>query len=88
MYVIVEYITCVALIAGFLALVFAGWLLLLATHEGVKRLAKRESTPELHLVARPKESRAPIAPATLADTNPLTAMHLSNDHESPGARCP
>ena len=88
MYVIVEYITCVGLIGGFLALVFAGWLLLLGTHEALKRCSERESTSELHLVARPKESRAPIAPATLTDTNPLTATHLSKDHESPRAISP
>ena len=88
MYVIVEYVTCVAVTGGLIALVLEGWLLVLATREGVKRLAKRESTPEPQDIARPKESRAPIPTATLAATNPFTSMHLSDDHKTPGARCP
>jgi len=86
MYVIVEYLTCVALIGGFLALVFAGWLLLLATHEGVKRLAKREGTPEPQFVELPKENFAPKPTATLTDVSPFMPMQLGAKHESSSAR--
>ena len=87
MYILVEYLTCVALIGGFLALVFAGWLLLIATHEGVKRLAKRESTLAPQAVEQPKENIEPIPTATLIDVSPFMPLNLGhNSHESPIAR--
>ena len=44
MYVIVEYLTCVAVTGIVIALVLVGWILLLETQDAVKRLAKRSGT--------------------------------------------
>jgi hypothetical protein len=43
-YVIVEYVTCVAVTGGIIALVLGGWILLLETQDAVKLLAKRNGT--------------------------------------------
>ncbi len=88
MYVIVEYMTCIAVTAGLIAFVLVGWVLLLEAHKGVKFLAKRESTPQPQDFARLKECRAPTLSATPADTNLFPPMPLSDDHKRPGARYP
>ena len=40
MYVVVEYVTRVAVIAGLIALILVGWLLLLEAKDAVRHLAK------------------------------------------------
>jgi len=87
MYIIVEYVTCVAVTGGVIALVLVGWLLLLEAQDAVKGVAKRESTTASQAFARPKESRLPSPSASPADANPLTALHLCADHKSAGDIC-
>jgi hypothetical protein len=82
MYIIVEYITCVGVVCGFLTLMFMGWLLLLATREGAKHLttsaARREPSKACAppddaargepdgIVVRVKPSRPPFGPGEQA----------------------
>ena len=88
MYAFVEYVTCVVVAGGFVALVLVGWLLLIEVNEGVKRLAKREGAPELRGLARLDESPEPTPFASLAVHDSIPALHIHNDPQSRGVICP